>query len=1090
MGSLNFHALAENPKMVPALMGQAREVFRPFQHYLRQAVKTAEQRQTRYHLPWQRVREKFQIQPEPLDTVLRVAKPKVGWIVEDWPEGKEPDESRPLMNLNTDERISVTKLIKAGRGYVIQIDGAVTPGDEFIWCRETIRLRPQPASPRPSELRTLHGTDLRMLGKVESLGETHWRIVVDGIHKLDALLADGIELDCLVLSEEVRSLTSQTGKSIDAAGAWPIGVDELPEEEVLTADNGVRYRWSQKGVSTRQAGLWIELLPPTRDEADELLDPRAMFCEDQVEEVWTGAKRYQSTAIRVKRVDRERYRLAVEELPPEGSELYLPLDIRNLQLQRRAIRQLAEEPLPHHRGLLRLAEDPGKVRWPFATPAEVSGWYFLKDETRDGTKEQRDFVRQALSTPDLAFLEGPPGSGKTTAICEIISQLIDQGKRILLCASTHVAIDNVIERMVEDPKTPVFPVRIGKVDRVDEGVRQCQIDNRIESMKESLRQSPDYAGYGEPELKECAEQLVLMSANLTCGTTMGIVSHPFFRGQDSDLKAWERPITKLPHWDVLIIDEASKTLVQEFMIPALMAKRWIIVGDVKQLPPFADRADLVANLRNLIDDKEQPVFSEEHQQACLLLNRLHRKEVASSGAKWLVVAPGAVLDKLEEEVQALDEADGRRPVLARFAYTTRSTFPNDVSLEEIERSPHQLLRLWAVDWLLVAADLWKSAARYIPPGFLVAMAPERGELALAPSHAFRFRHEWSKQALGQFKRGYEERKEKFPSHEKAQQHESRWLTEHDWAGEVAWRLTRIHELRHSSKSAQIKQYVEDLGRLRPRTVDISGQISEIYDIGLPSVLEAIQEGIGEERSTRPSALTRGMRADCEDDFQYRFTGLSFQHRMHPDISGLPRELFYNNDSLKDANTIQSRDARGNWAWTPYPARRVWAHVAGAESHGENPDEIRFIENQLKDFLEWAKTAGRPIGRVGGLWEVACLTFYVKQERAISAMLQRLSGERRTTRFTVPQAHTEIVCGTVDRFQGREADLVFLSLRNTRRVGFLDSPNRLNVAITRARQQLVIVGNGDYFTSCHTPELEELARRSHRVDGSTKGGRRK
>jgi superfamily I DNA and/or RNA helicase len=42
----------------------------------------------------------------------------------------------------------------------------------------------------------------------------------------------------------------------------------------------------------------------------------------------------------------------------------------------------------------------------------------------------------------------------------------------------------------------------------------------------------------------------------------------------------------MPHWDVLIVDEASKTLIQEFMVPALMAKRWIVVGDVRQLPPF------------------------------------------------------------------------------------------------------------------------------------------------------------------------------------------------------------------------------------------------------------------------------------------------------------------------------------------------------------------------------------------------------------------------------------------------------------------------------------------------------------------------
>lgn len=106
---------------------------------------------------------------------------------------------------------------------------------------------------------------------------------------------------------------------------------------------------------------------------------------------------------------------------------------------------------------------------------------------------------------------------------------------------------------------------------------------------------------------------------------------------------------------------------------------------------------------------------------------------------------------------------------------------------------------------------------------------------------------------------------------------------------------------------------------------------------------------------------------------------------------------------------------------------------------------------------------------------------MKQERAISDMLREVTQDDRKTRFMVRDAPVEIVCGTVDRFQGREADLVMLSMRNTRRVGFLDSPNRLNVGVTRARQQLVVVGNNDYFRDCRISELEKLARGTFLVE---------
>jgi superfamily I DNA and/or RNA helicase len=109
---------------------------------------------------------------------------------------------------------------------------------------------------------------------------------------------------------------------------------------------------------------------------------------------------------------------------------------------------------------------------------------------------------------------------------------------------------------------------------------------------------------------------------------------------------------------------------------------------------------------------------------------------------------------------------------------------------------------------------------------------------------------------------------------------------------------------------------------------------------------------------------------------------------------------------------------------------------------------------------------------------------------MSERLQRVSGTDQKSRFVI--GNVEVRCGTVDRFQGREADLCFLSMRNTGRVGFLDSPNRLNVAVTRARQQLVIVGHHEYFSGrCEVPELEALARMSRRIvlsPGSRRGGR--
>jgi superfamily I DNA and/or RNA helicase len=114
------------------------------------------------------------------------------------------------------------------------------------------------------------------------------------------------------------------------------------------------------------------------------------------------------------------------------------------------------------------------------------------------------------------------------------------------------------------------------------------------------------------------------------------------------------------------------------------------------------------------------------------------------------------------------------------------------------------------------------------------------------------------------------------------------------------------------------------------------------------------------------------------------------------------------------------------------------------------------------------------------WEVACICFYAKQWQAIQKELQGLKLEGGPWRFQ--NDYVDVVSGTVDRFQGREADLVVLSMKNIQRVGFLDSVNRLNVAVTRARQQLIVVGNADFYNQCGIHELEQLVKQSSVQNG--------
>ena len=62
---------------------------------------------------------------------------------------------------------------------------------------------------------------------------------------------------------------------------------------------------------------------------------------------------------------------------------------------------------------------------------------------------QREAVRFALAGRDLTILHGPPGTGKTTTVVELIRQAIRRGDKVLACAPSNLAVDNLLEHLVD-----------------------------------------------------------------------------------------------------------------------------------------------------------------------------------------------------------------------------------------------------------------------------------------------------------------------------------------------------------------------------------------------------------------------------------------------------------------------------------------------------------------------------------------------------------------------------------------------------------------------------------------------------------------
>ena len=176
--------------------------------------------------------------------------------------------------------------------------------------------------------------------------------------------------------------------------------------------------------------------------------------------------------------------------------------------------------------------------------------------------------------------------------------------------------------------------------------------------------------------------------------------------------------------------------------------------------------------------------------------------------------------------------------------------------------------------------------------------------------------------------------------------------------------------------------------------------------------------------------------------------LTVQHRMHPAIGRLVSEVFYEG-RLEHAVDESERVHGLDWL----PKAVVWFSTMRLSNHHEtrqgqsfyNRAEVQRISKILHQ-MEWSYQ------QRGETREVAVITPYNAQ---ISELRAELTPESKFWKAL------KIEIATIDAFQGRDRDIVLYSTvrsNKERRLGFLKDRRRLNVALSRARQLLIIIGD--------------------------------
>lgn len=197
---------------------------------------------------------------------------------------------------------------------------------------------------------------------------------------------------------------------------------------------------------------------------------------------------------------------------------------------------------------------------------------------------QKAAVEAALAERNLFLVQGPPGTGKTTVIRELIHQhlALTPNMRILIVSQANVAIDNVLKGL--DAELTAEMIRCGKIDKIDEGLQHISFDEKYAAYTATLQQNR--VPLHLQAFSQCWRDLVLNDNQ----QQTPIVGEIFVRNHKivgaTCLGLMQRKIgLHRVEFDLVIIDEAGKALPAELLIPINRAKKCIMIGDHKQLPP-------------------------------------------------------------------------------------------------------------------------------------------------------------------------------------------------------------------------------------------------------------------------------------------------------------------------------------------------------------------------------------------------------------------------------------------------------------------------------------------------------------------------
>lgn len=351
---------------------------------------------------------------------------------------------------------------------------------------------------------------------------------------------------------------------------------------------------------------------------------------------------------------------------------------------------------------------------------------------------QQAAVRFALSAQDLAIIHGPPGTGKTTTVVELIIQSIERGERVLAVSPSNTGVDNLLERLVAAKQRVV---RVGHPARVTESLRDYTLDGLVERHEnmpvikslmreaEAIFRKSDKWTRAKPvkgqrqELRADAKLLladarrlerhaidsILDRARVICGTTSF--------SEDLLGDRW---------FDLIVVDEACQSTEPGCWVPLLRGDKIVLAGDHQQLPPTVISIEAAKQgFAKSLMERQIEIYGDTVTRLLTVQYRMHEAIMNFSSREFYknqLIAHESVRTHLLSELENVKAVDlTNTPV--RFIDTAGANWDEELEPDgESKRNPREAELVVTLAQRLVESG--------VEPGEIAVIAPYAAQVRM------------------------------------------------------------------------------------------------------------------------------------------------------------------------------------------------------------------------------------------------------------------------------------------------------------------------------------------------------------------------